>query len=282
TLSPTTLPPTSTTTTTTTTTLPPTTTTTTLPPTTTTTTTTLSPTTTLPATPIEFGDGEVARIIVTGDSVTDQWIPHLMDLLGDAAEVVDRAHGGTALCDWFEEQGTDISLERLADWRPHVLVIDHSGNSFTPCIADHVGADYYSKYRMDAEYAIGLAAQTDTRVLFVAQPVSRTQKYDGVALPPFQDHPVGTNYVFAALPESFPDGSVRHVSTWPVLSPAGRFVQESTCAAHEPGCVDGTGFLRSPPPGGHLEPLGAWRYALLVADELVAAGWLSADAVSRG
>ena len=255
-------------------TLPPTTTTTTLPPTTT--------TTTLPATPITFGDGEVARIVVTGDSVTDQWIPHLVDLLGDAAEVVDRAHGGTALCDWFEEQGSDISLERLADWRPHVLVVDHSGNAFTECIADHVGADYYQKYRTDAEYAIGLAAQTDTRVLFIAQPVSRTEKYDGVALAPFRDHPVGTHYVFAGLPESFPDGSVRHVSTWPVLSPDGRFVQESTCAAHEPGCVDGTGFLRSPPPGGHLEPLGAWRYALLVADELVAAGWLSADAVSRG
>ena len=240
--------------------------TTTLPPTTTTTTTT----TTLPATPIAFGDGEVARIVITGDSVTDQWIPHLADLLGDAAEVVDRAYGGTALCDWFEEQGTDISLERLADWSPHVLVVDHGGNAFTECIADHVGADYYQKYRIDAEYAIGLAAQTDTRVLFVAQPVSRTEMAPG------------TYDVFASLPDSFPDGSVRHVSTWPVLSPDGRFVQESTCAAHEPGCVDGTGFLRSPPPGGHLEPLGAWRYALLVADELVAAGWLPADAVSRG
>ncbi len=150
-----------------------------------------------------------------------------------------------------------------------MLVVDHGGNAFTECIADHVGADYYEKYRIDAEYAIGLAAQTDTRVLFVAQPVSRTEK------------PAGTHYVFAGLPESFPDGSVRHVSTWPVLSPDGRFVQESTCAVHEPGCVDGSGFLRSLPPGGHLEPLGAWRYALLVADELVTAGWLPADAVSR-
>jgi hypothetical protein len=248
---------------------------TTLPPTTTTlpsTTTTFPPTTTtmLPATPIAFAAGERVRIVITGDSLTMQWIPHLIDMLGDAAEVVKRAYSGTALCDWFERQGDDLGLEHLADWRPHVFVVDHGGNAFTDCMVDHEGADYLEKYRVDSGYVIELAARTDTRVLFLSQPVSRT------------DLAAGTHDVFAALPEAFPDGLVRYASTWPVLSPDGHFIQDSACATHEPGCIDGRGLLRSPPPGGHLEPLGAWRYALLVADELVTAGWLPADAVSRG
>ena len=111
--------------------------------------------------------------MVTGDSLTVQWIPHLVDMLGDAAEVVERAHGGTALCDWFERQGDDLGLEHLADWRPHVIVVDHGGNGFTDCMVDHEGADYYEKYRVDAGYVIELAALTDTRVLFLSQPASR-------------------------------------------------------------------------------------------------------------
>jgi hypothetical protein len=54
----------------------------------------------------------------------DQWIPQLADLLGDTAEVVDRAHGGAALCDWLEEQETAISLEPLGAWRYALLIAD--------------------------------------------------------------------------------------------------------------------------------------------------------------
>jgi len=238
--------------------------------------TTLSPTTTLPpttttppATPIHFADGEAVRIVATGDSVTVQWLPHLSNLLGPAADVVRRAHGGTALCDWFERQGDDLGLEHLADWQPHVFVLDHGGNSLTNCMGGAEGDAYHEKNRQDLDYLMGLAEEFGARVLLIAQPIGRN---GGRA---------GTHELYETAPDDYADGTVRFVSTWPVLSPDGEFLQEAPCNDTEPGCVDGTGLLRSPPPGGHLEPLGSWRYASVVAEALDALGWLPEGALSR-
>jgi hypothetical protein len=78
------------------------------------------------------------------------------------------------------------------------------------------------------------------------------------------------------MPGRYPGGSVRYLSMWPAVSPGGRFLQSASCEATEPGCVDGVGELRSPWPNGHLEALGAWRYARAIVDEFVAAGWVDA------
>ena len=90
------------------------------------------------------------------------------------------------------------------------------------------------------------------------------------------DHLSGTHFVFRSMPERHPGGHVRFLSTWPAVSPGGHFLQASPCEDIEPGCVDGMGELRSPFPGSHLEPLGAWRYAQAIVDEFVAAGWVDA------
>ena len=224
---------------------------------------------TLPATTIDFVPGEPARIVITGDSVTVQWLPVLVDMLGGSAEVVRRAHGGTALCDWFERQGDDLGIEHLADWQPHVVIVDHGGNNLTECMAGAEGDEYHARNRQDAEHLLDLVSGFDARALFIAQPIGRN---GGRA---------GTHDLYAGLPTEYPDGTVRFVSTWPLFSPDGDFLQEAACSIEEPGCVDGIGLLRSPPPGGHLEPLGSWRYALMVAEELSAAGWLPAGALSR-
>jgi len=76
------------------------------------------------------------------------------------------------------------------------------------------------------------------------------------------------------MPGRHPGGLVRFVSTWPTLSPGGHFLQAAPCLDHEPGCLDGRGELRSPPPNGHLEALGAWRYAMVIVESFIDAGWI--------
>ncbi len=231
--------------------------------------------TTSPPTPIVLDEGERLRIVVTGDSITDQVRPYLLSAFGDAAIVDRRHHGGTALCDWFVEQAGDLGLEHLADWRPHVIVVDHGGNALTPCMAGEdgkplQGPDYTAKYLADSEYLIDIALGMGSRILFVDQPVGRG------------DLPSGTGEVFRSMPGRHPGGTVRFVSTWSILSPEGHFLQAAPCLDHEPGCLDGRGELRSPPPNGHLEALGAWRYAMVIVEAFIEAGWVDPSTLPVG
>jgi dienelactone hydrolase len=220
-----------------------------------------------PPTPITLGDAEQLRIVLTGDSIADQVAPHLAAAFGSAVVIERRHYAGTALCDWFADRGDDLGLEHLADWRPHVIIVDHGGNAMTPCMAGDdgepfQGAAYTAKYLSDSEYLVELALGMGSRVLFVDQPVARGDLLSGT-------HPV-----FGSMPERHPGGEIRFVSTWPVLTPDGRFVQSAPCRDDEPGCADGWGALRSPPPNNHLEALGAWRYAVVIVEEFTAAGWI--------
>tara|TARA_Y100000590_G_scaffold83118_1_gene92628 strand:- start:162 stop:878 length:717 start_codon:yes stop_codon:yes gene_type:complete len=220
-----------------------------------------------PPTPIHLAPGERLRVVLTGDSITDQVSPYLKWILGRVADVERRHHGGTALCDWFADRGDDLGFENLEAWAPHVYVVDHGGNALTPCMAgaDGValaGEAYEAKYLADSERLLEIAARTDSRVLFVDQPVGRGDLLSG------------THFVFRSMPERHPGGHVRFLSTWPAVSPDGRFLQSAPCKDVEPGCVDGAGELRSPFPNGHLEALGSWRYARAIVDEFVAAGWV--------
>jgi len=148
-----------------------------------------------------------------------------------------------------------------------VIIVDHGGNAMTPCMAGDdgeplQGAAYTAKYLSDSEYLVELALGMGSRVLFVEQPVARGDLLSG------------THQVFGSMPERHPGGEVRFVSTWPALTPDGRFVQSAPCRDDEPGCADGWGALRSPPPNNHLEALGAWRYAVVIVEEFTAAGWI--------
>ncbi|GIT77607.1 MAG: hypothetical protein Ct9H300mP31_21380 [Acidimicrobiaceae bacterium] len=85
-----------------------------------------------------------------------------------------------------------------------------------------------------------LALRTGSRVLLVDQPVSRG------------DYRSGTGEIYRSMPVRHPGGLVRFFSTWPALTPGGQFVQSAPCEVTEPGCVDGRGELREPPPNVHL------------------------------
>ena len=247
-------------------------------------TTTLAPTTTTtravatttvgsPPTPLVLAEGEQLRVVVTGDSVIEQVLPHLATAFGSSAVIERRVHGGTALCDWFAEQGGDLAIEHLADWQPHVIVVGHGGNSMTPCMAGVdgealEGEAYFAKYLADSEYVVEVATQMGSRVLFVNHPAW------------FDDSAWRTDEIFRSMPDRHPGGLVRFASTWPALSPDGQFLESAPCWEDEPGCVDGHGELRSGLWKNHLQPLGAWRYALTIVEEFIAAGWLNLEVLA--
>ena len=225
-----------------------------------------------PPAPIDIEAGEQLRVVLAGDSITDQVAPYLEWILSEAATIEHRHLWGTALCDWFADTGGDLGLEHLESWEPHLYIVDHGGNGMTPCMADAAGLPltgeaYTAKYLADTEYVLELASRTGSRVLLVDQPVSRG------------DFRSGTGEIYRSMPVRHPGGLVRFFSTWPAITPDGQFVQSAPCETFEPGCVDGRGELREPPPNVHLDALGAWRYALAIVDDLVAAGWVDADLV---
>ena len=225
-----------------------------------------------PATPIDLEANELLRVVLAGDSITDQVAPYLEWILSEAATIEHRHLWGTALCDWFADIRGEMGLEYLESWQPHLYIVDHGGNGITPCMADAAGLPltgeaYTAKYLADTEYVLELASRTGSRVLLVDQPVSRG------------DYRSGTGEIYRSMPARHPGGLIRFFSTWPALTPDGQFVQSAPCEVFEPGCVDGRGELREPPPNVHLEALGAWRYAVAIVDELVAAGWVDADLV---
>jgi len=225
-----------------------------------------------PPTPIDLEANELLRVVLTGDSITDQVAPYLEWILSRTATIEHRHLWGTATCDWFSDNRGDLGLEYLESWQPHLYIVDHGGNGITPCMADAAGLPltdeaYTAKYLADTEYVVELALRTGSRVLLVDQPVSRG------------DYRAGTGEIYRSMPVRHPGGLVRFFSTWPALTPGGQFVQSAPCEVTEPGCVDGRGELREPPPNVHLEALGAWRYAVAIVDELVAAGWVDAELV---
>ncbi|SVE01087.1 uncharacterized protein METZ01_LOCUS453941, partial [marine metagenome] len=79
------------------------------------TTTGTSPATTVESqpTPIERKADEPLRVVLTGDSIADQWAPYFEWILGSTATIEHRHLWGTALCDWFAESGGDLGLEYL-------------------------------------------------------------------------------------------------------------------------------------------------------------------------
>ena len=225
-----------------------------------------------PYTPIDLEADEQLRVVLAGDSITDQVAPYLQWILSEAATIEHRHLWGTALCDWFADSRGDLGLEHLEPWEPHLYIVDHGGNGMTSCMADAAGLPltgeaYMAKYLADTEYVVELASRTGSRVLLVDQPVSRG------------DLRSGTGEIYRSMPVRHPGGLVRFFSIWPAITPNGQFVQSAPCEVYEPGCVDGQGELREPPPNVHLEALGAWRYAVAIVDELVAAGWVDADLV---
>jgi hypothetical protein len=109
-------------------------------------------------------------VIVYGDSLTFQsasYINAVIEQQRPGWRVIDRDLGGTALCDWLPAMAADSGLNA------RVVVIQFSGNAFTPCMTGFsIGTQpWIAKYKADAETAAALWMARGVKLLFVGNPL---------------------------------------------------------------------------------------------------------------
>jgi hypothetical protein len=96
-----------------------------------------------------------------------------------AADPTLQTYPGTALCDFRRAIKSD-----LARRHPDVLVLEFSGNSGTPCMAEGggdllpIGSDRWRRrYLDDLRVVLGVARRTGTRVVWAAAPPLSPEKF---------------------------------------------------------------------------------------------------------
>lgn len=185
-------------------------------------------------------------------------------------------HGfpGMALCDYVNEIPAAVRTARAA-----AVVIEFSGNIFTPCMADVPPEEVFRKYRTDAEKLLVALDAESSIVLFASAPIPLDPRRQTAEInAQWRDlstlYPSRVRYVDAAESLNGNDGK-----------PALRLPCLSNETA-EQGCVDGTIKVRSDD-GIHFCPTnnpdpkdfactakyasGAVRYAYAVADGVMSA-----------
>jgi hypothetical protein len=119
-------------------------------------------------------DADPIRVSLFGDSLTYQarsgFLAGLAPLGVQLGTVSTRP--GAALCD-----DRDAIVRDLASKRPDLLVLEYSGNSFTPCMTDAGGTQlpigsrpWRDRYRDDLARVATMAASTGTEVVWATAP----------------------------------------------------------------------------------------------------------------
>ena len=233
---------------------------------------------TLPA-----GAAESARpvVVLYGDSLAWEARDHFAAGVSDGttAEVVLRTFGGTALCDWLPTMADDA-----AHLRPAVVVIEFSGNRFTPCMHDAAGTmmgdgDAYMKYLADARAAVRIFSSVGTHVVFTGAPVSRSMQG-------FKRGRI-LNVLYEWIARTSPAGTVSYVDAGTAVQQGDDYVDALPCLPGEP-CPDPSGMnvVRSwdgvhlcPGDDTHRDPTtraclvwssGAYRYGRAMAAPVAA------------
>ena len=159
------------------------------------------------------------------------------------AAVLVRTYGGLAVCDFFGGMASDA-----AAWQPTDVVLEFSGDSFTPCMSgDPIGSpQYYAKYRADLQQAIGLFRPHGTRVFLSGIPYN--------AWAGANQNIANLNQLYAAVAAA--DSGVTYVDAGQAVMASGSYTQTLPCLAGEP-CTgpSGTNVVRAPD-GVHFCPTG--------------------------
>src|ERR1700761_8074774 len=82
------------------------------------------------------------RVEVWGDSIAGQASPYISFYLDLSGKVTTRVHTfpGTALCDWFTDMRNELGSP--TGFHPQAVVIQFSGDAFTPCMKNSAGVPY--------------------------------------------------------------------------------------------------------------------------------------------
>jgi len=241
-------------------------------------------TTTAPPPPTKsaHAPGPVA-VVLFGDSLAAQAAPYFDRLVEHAgATATNNVFGGTAVCDWLP------TMRRVAASHPQAVVLEFTGNSFTPCMkgCPAESSSDVTKYCVDMTSAIGVFLAVGTHVFLAGTPIDYAQ---WVAHDPHWDD---LNRAFAALAAKHP-GVVTYVDAgMAVEGQGGAFVSTLPCLVTEPcngPTVAGvrTNVVRAPD-GVHFCSLttgteecrgyssGAFRFASAMAIPVIRAFHLSA------
>jgi hypothetical protein len=192
------------------------------------------------------------RVVLYGDSLSSESQGYFAEFLmrHGITDVITRTFGGTALCDYLGAMRQDA-----ADFRPTTVVIEFSGNAFTPCMQDENGAavtgdDYFDRYRDAATEALRIFAPSGTHVYFVGTPISRS------TMESHNPDAGRLNRLYASLSTL---GLSTYVDAGAAVLDNGQWTESLPCLADEPcaGTTDANGtptnVVRAPD-GGHFCP----------------------------
>lgn len=191
---------------------------------------------------------ERAVVVLYGDSLAWEARDAFVGAFDGRADVTQRTFGGTAICDWLELMVTDALTIR-----PGAVVVEFSGNNFTPCMSAHDGTPLrdgalVDRYRADAESVISTFVPVGTEVVFAGAPTSG----------PNAERPA-LNEVYERLAREH-DG-VHYVDAGAAVLDDGRWTATLPCLPTEPcvGGVDSDGSRANvvrAPDGIHFCPAG--------------------------
>jgi hypothetical protein len=196
-----------------------------------------------------------ASVVLYGDSLAWEAEEYFRDALlrAGVADVWTRTHGGTAICDYLDQMRRDA-----AELTPTVVVVEFSGNAFTPCMVGPDGVSlaasrdaYHQKYAHDAAEVLDIFSGSATRVIFAGAPWGR-----GVE----ERHDPDANWL-NRMYSSYPAfvANAQYVDAGAVVLRDGHWTETLPCLAAEP-CTGGTdadgqwvNVVRAPD-GGHFCP----------------------------
>lgn len=199
------------------------------------------------------------RIVLVGDSLAQEAAPYI-EHLTPTMTVVPRYWGGTAPCDWLDD---DLWADASS-----VVVLSFTGNSLTSCMTDDAGrflADdaLVARYRADLDVLVGRVRAAGARVVLVGQPF-RAPSFDA------EVEVAGINRVLRDLAAA--DAGVVYVDAGAAVETVeGRYTERLPCGPFDPVCdldgmtvVRGDGVHFCPEAGMNPCPVwssGAFRFA---------------------
>ncbi len=190
--------------------------------------------------------GGPGRVLLYGDSLSSEARGAFASLVASTgASVVTHAFGGTAICDWLPVMASDVQ-----QFDPDVVVVQFSGDAFTPCMASRVPfgspvPSVVAVYRADAIQAASILTSRGARVIFIGSPITASNPDRSL-----QD-------MYASLAASLPGTSF--VDAGQAVTPGGVFAWTMPCLPGESGCSNGTVVVRAPD-GTHFCPGGQRAY----------------------
>jgi hypothetical protein len=209
-------------------------------------------------------NADTTRLVLVGDSLA-QASSGLLAFLTAPKEFVPRFWGGTAPCDWVDD---DLQADRST-----IVVIQFTGNSLTPCMSDGAGGfleheAFADEYRGDLYVLITRARRAGARVLLVGQPERA----------PSFGHEDRVGAINGMLQEFAADWTfVSYVDAGAAVeTPDGQFAERLPCTEFDTDCAaDGQTVVRGD--GVHFCPVvnvapcpvyssGALRFSLAIAN----------------